>query len=378
MTKLRLFTPGPTMVSPEAMLAMAQPLDHHRTAGFRETLKQCVELLQYTLQTKTTPMVVTGSGTAAMEAGILGCCKPDAKTLVCHSGKFGERWRDILARFNLPHVEYQLEYGQGFKAEALAQKFKENSDIKAVIFVHSETSTAAVSEAQGMAKVCRDHGALCLVDGITSIGTIPFKMDEWGIDVAVTGSQKAMMLPPGLGIIAVSDRAWEVIDSHQAPTYYNDLKAYRKSIEKSDTPYTPNNQMISGLKFTLTQIKETGLENVWAKSALLAKATRTAVEALGLKLFASDPVDSVTAVAVPGGVDEARLRKDMRSKYGIHCAGGQGSMKGEIIRLNHMGYVDEVDTLGAIAALEWTLAEQGYKFELGTGITAFSKVIQAN
>lgn len=378
MTKLRLFTPGPTMVSPEAMLAMAQPLDHHRTAGFRETLKQCVELLQYVLQTKATTMVVTGSGTAAMEAGIIGCCKPDAKTLVCHSGKFGERWRDILARFNLPHVEYQLEYGQGFKAEALAQKFKEHSDIKAVIFVHSETSTAAVSEAQGMAKVCRDHGALCLVDGITSIGTIPFKMDEWGIDVAVTGSQKAMMLPPGLGIIAVSDRAWDVIDSHQAPTYYNDLKAYRKSIEKSDTPYTPNNQMISGLKFTLSQIKETGLENVWAKSALLAKATRTAVEGLVLKLFASDPVDSVTAITVPEGVDEARLRKDMRSKYGIHCAGGQGSMKGEIIRLNHMGYVDEVDTLGAIAALEWTLADQGYKFEMGAGITAFSEVIRAS
>jgi aspartate aminotransferase-like enzyme len=377
MTKLRLFTPGPTMVSPEAMLAMAQPLDHHRTAGFRETLKQCAGLLQYVFQTKTTPMVVTASGTAAMEAGILGCCKPDAKTLVCHSGKFGERWRDILVRFNLPHVEYVLDYGHGFKAEAVAEKFKQHADVKAMIFVHSETCRCSVSEAQGIAKVCRDHDALCLVDGITSIGAIPFKMDEWGIDVAVTGSQKALMLPPGLGIVAVSDRAWKVIDSHQAPAYYNDLKAYRKSMENFDTPYTPNNQMISGLRFTLGQIKETGLETIWARSALLAKATRAAAEAMGLKVFAADPVDSVTGVVVPDGVDEGRWRKDMRAKYGVHCAGAQGHIKGKVIRLNHMGYVDAVDTIGAIAAMEWTLADQGYKFEIGAGTTAFGRTIQS-
>lgn len=376
MQKLRLFTPGPTMVSPESMLAMAQPLDHHRTAGFREDLKQCVELLQYVYQTSTMPYVITGSGTAAMEAAILGCCKPGAKTLVCHAGKFAERWRDILVRFNLPHVEFEKEYGHGFKADEIAAKFKEHGDIKAVIFVHSETSTAAVSDAQGIAKVCRDNGALCLVDGITSIGAIPFKMDEWGIDAAVTGSQKAMMLPPGLGLVALSDRAWEAIDSHQAPTYYNDLKMYRKSMEKFDTPYTPNNQMVSGLKFTLNQIKAEGIENVWKRTAKLAKATRAAVEALGLKVFATDPVDSVTAVEIPKGVDGGKWRKDMRSQYGIHCAGGQGHIKETIIRLNHMGYVDEVDTVGAIAAMEWTLAAQGYKFEPGAGTGAFGRVIQ--
>jgi len=377
MQKIRLFTPGPTMVSPEAMLAMAQPLDHHRTSGFRDALKDCVELLRYVYRTEATPMVVTGSGTAAMEAAMLGCCKPDGKTLVCHAGKFGERWRDILVRFNLPHVDYEKEYGQGFSPDEVAAKLKEHSDISAVIFVHSETSTATVSDAQGIAKVCRDHNVLCMVDGITSIGAIPFKMDEWGIDVGVTGSQKAMMLPPGLGIVALSDRAWETIDSHQAPTYYNDLKAYRKSMEKFDTPYTPNNQMVSGLKFTLTQIKETGIDNIWANTALLAKATRAAVEALGLKVFSDAPVDSVTAVCVPDGVDEAQWRKDLRGMYGIHCAGGQGHIKGKIIRLNHMGYVDAVDTVGAIAALEWTLAKQGYKFEAGAGTGAFGKVIQA-
>ncbi|MFQ5430099.1 MAG: pyridoxal-phosphate-dependent aminotransferase family protein [Phycisphaerae bacterium] len=375
MNKLRLFTPGPTMVSPEAMLAMARPLDHHRTTGFRETLRECVELLRHVLQTETTPLVVTGSGTAAMEAAILGCCKPDAKTLVCHAGKFGERWRDILVRFNLPHVEYEQEYGLGFKVTGVAERFKQHPDIRAVIFVHSETSTAARSDCEGIARLCREHGALCLVDGITSIGAIPFKMDAWGVDIAVTGSQKAMMLPPGLGIVAVSDRAWEVIDSHQAPAYYNDLKAYRKSMEKFDTPYTPNNQMVGGLKYTLSQIKETGIDNVCAHTARLAQGTRAAAEAIGLKVFAKDPVDSVTALVVPDGVDEARLRKDLRSKHGIHCAGGQGHLKGKIIRLNHMGYVDAVDTVGAIAALEWCLAEQGYAFELGAGTTAFMRAL---
>lgn len=376
MQKLRLFTPGPTMVSPEAMLEMAEPLDHHRTSGFREMLKECTGLLSYAFQTEIQPLVVTGSGTAAMEAAILGCCRPDTMTLVCHSGKFSERWRDILVRFNLPHVEYSLEYGQGFKAEQVDAKFKEHPDLKAVIFVHSETSTCALSDAQGIARVCRDRGALCLVDGITSIGTIPFKMDEWGVDIAVTGSQKALMLPPGLGLVAVSERAWEVVDSHQAPAYYNDLKAYRKSLETWDPPYTPNNQMVRGLVFTLKQIKAAGLENIWAKTARLAKATRAAVSALGLGLFAADPVDSVTGIRVPAGIDEPTWRKTMRSKYGVHCAGGQGSMKGQMIRLNHMGYVDEVDTIGAIAAMEWALAEQGYKFEMGAGTSAFGRAIR--
>jgi aspartate aminotransferase-like enzyme len=168
-----------------------------------------------------------------------------------------------------------------------------------------------------------------------------------------------------------------VIDSHQPPAYYNDLKRYRKSIEGFDTPYTPNNQMVSGLHFTLSQIKAEGLENIWKRTATLARATRAAVQAMGLKFFAADPVDSVTGIVVPAGVDEGKWRKDLRGKYGIHCAGGQGELKGTMIRINHMGYVDAVDTVGAIAALEWTLADQGYAFELGSGTTAFSKAMQS-
>ncbi|MBX3396087.1 MAG: alanine--glyoxylate aminotransferase family protein [Phycisphaerae bacterium] len=375
MMKLRLFTPGPTMVSPEALLEMAYPLDHHRTQGFKDMFKECTELLSYVFQTKSLPLILTGSGTAAMEGAILGCCKPDAKTLVCHAGKFGERWVKILKRFKLPHVEYSMEYGHGFRAEGVADQLKKHPDVKAVIFVHSETSTCAVSDAAGIAKVCRDHGALTLVDGITSIGTIPFKMDEWGIDVAVTGSQKALMLPPGLGFAAVSDRAWEVIDSHDAACFYNDFKAYRKSQKDWDVPWTPNNQLVKGLRFTLRQIKADTMEAIWARSALMARGTRAACKALGLTLYATDPVDSVTGINVPGGVADDVWRKTMRSKFGIHAAAGQGELKGKMIRINHMGYVDAVDTVGAIAAMEWTLAEQGYKFEMGAGVAAFMKTV---
>jgi len=375
MMKLRLFTPGPTMVSPDVLLEMAQPLDHHRTPGFKEAFKECVELLAYVMQTQAKPLIITGSGTAAAEAAIVGCCKADSKTLVCHAGKFGERWQKVLKAFKLPHVELKREYGQGFTGEMVADALKKNPDVKACIFVHSETSTCAVSDAQGIAKACKERGVLSIVDGITSIGTIPFKMDEWGIDVAITGSQKALMLPPGLAVVCLSDAAWKVVDSHEPPVFYNSLKAYRKSAADNDVPYTPNNQLVRGLRYTLRQIKAEGIENVWKRSAALARATRAAVQALGMTLFAQDPVDSVTGINTPAGVDDDKLRKTCRAKYGVHFAAGQGEMKGKMFRINHMGYVDEVDTVGAIAALEWVLAEQGYKFQLGAGVTAFMKAL---
>ncbi len=375
MMKLRLFTPGPTMVSPDVLLEMAQPLDHHRTPGFKETFKECVELLAYVMQTQAKPLIITGSGTAAAEAAIVGCCKADSKTLVCHAGKFGERWQKVLKAFKLPHVELKREYGQGFTGEMVADALKKNPDVKACIFVHSETSTCAVSDAQGIAKACKEKGVLTIVDGITSIGTIPFKMDEWGIDVAITGSQKALMLPPGLAVVCLSDAAWKVVDSHEPPVFYNNLKSYRKSAAENDVPYTPNNQMVRGLRYTLRQIKAEGIENVWKRSATLARATRAAVQALGMTLYAESPVDSVTGINTPAGVDDDKLRKNCRAKYGVHFAAGQGEMKGKMFRINHMGYVDEVDTVGAIAALEWVLAEQGYKFQLGAGVTAFMKAL---
>lgn len=378
MPKLRLFTPGPTMVPEELMLEMARPLDHHRTSGFKDMMKQAADDLRYTFQTTSgTPLIITGSGTAAMEAAMVGCCAPGKKVLVAHCGKFGERWRDVCKRFKMDFAEVTAPYGHGIKAAQVADALKRGSGWGSIICVHSETSTAAVSDVQAIAQLAKQNDLLMLVDGITSVGAIPFKMDEWGIDVVVTGSQKALMLPPGLGILCVGPRAWKVVDTFDPACYYNSLKAYRKSAADNDSPYTPNNQLIRGLVKSLQMIRTETIEGVWARTSKLARATRAAIPAMGLELFAADPADSVTALKVPAGIDEGKWRKEMRARYGIHAAAGQGDMKGSVVRLNHMGYVDEIDTLGAIAAMEWTLADQGFKLTLGSGTAAFQKAIAA-
>lgn len=374
MKKIRLFTPGPTMVPEDVMLEMARPMEHHRTGFYRDMQKELNELLGYLFQTKAMCLTITGSGTAAMEGAIVGCCPPGHKALVIHNGKFAERWAKVCKTFAIEHQTLDIEWGRGAKAADVSKAMAADPKIDTVIVVHSETSTAAVSDVAGIARVTKERGALLLVDGITAVGAIPVKMDEWGVDVYVTGSQKAMMLPPGLAFAAVSDRAWARIDSGKTPTLYNDFKAYRKSLETFDSPYTPAVTLARGATYVLKQIKQRGLESIWAETALLAKAMRAAGEAIGLKVFAPDAVDSVTAFTVPPGVDEGKLRKTMRGRFGFQIAGGQGELTGKIIRFSHMGYVDAFDTLGAIAALELSLMEQGYQLTLGAGGAAAQKV----
>ncbi len=374
MKKLRLFTPGPTMVPEEVMLEMARPMEHHRTAFYREMHKEVYELLQYLFQTKATCLLFTGSGTSAMEAAIVGCCPPGHKALVIRNGKFAERWAKVCATFDIDHTPLDLEWGHGAGPADITKTMDADPKIDTVIVVHSETSTTALSDVEGIARVTRERGALLLVDGITAVGAVPVKMDEWGIDACVTGSQKALMLPPGLAVAAINERAWQRIDSGKMPTLYNDLKAFRKSLETFDAPYTPAVTLVRGLLHVLRGIKERGLENIWAETTLLARAMRAAIEAMGLTLFPADPVDSVTAAVVPDNVDEAALRKTMRSKFGFHIAGGQGDLKGRIIRFSHMGYVDAFDTLGAIAALELALAGQGFPVTIGSGVLAAQRI----
>jgi len=374
MKKLRLFTPGPTMVPEDVMLEMARPMEHHRTAFYREMLKEVTGHLQYLFQTKATCLTVTGSGTSAMEGVIVGCCPPGHKALVVRNGKFAERWAEVCAAFGIEHANLDIKWGHGAKPADIAAALDADAKIDTVIVVHSETSTATVSDVEGIARLTRERGALLLVDGITAVGAIPVKMDDWGIDAYVTGSQKALMLPPGLAFAAVGDRAWKRIDSGTTPTLYNDLKAYRKSLETFDAPYTPANTLVRGALHVLRGMRERGLESIWSETTRLARATRAAAEAIGLKVFASDPVDSVTAMVVPDGVDEAALRKKMRGEYGFQVAGGQGALKGKIIRFSHMGYVDAFDTLGAISALELTLVGQGFSLTVGAGLAAAQRV----
>ena len=374
MKKMRLFTPGPTMVPEDVMLEMARPMEHHRTSWYRDLHKETLELVKYLFQTKATCLIVTGSGTSAMEGAIVGCCPPGHKALIVHNGKFAERWVKVCKTFNIEHTPLNMEYGRGAKGPDVAKTMEADPRINTVIVVHSETSTTALSDVPAIARETKRRNALLLVDGITSVGALPVKMDEWGVDAYITGSQKALMLPPGLALVAVGDRAWQRIESGKMPTLYNDLKAYRKSLETFDAPYTPAVTLVRGLHYVLKQIKERGLENIWAETTLMARATRAAVEAIGLKVFPADPVDSVTAASVPVGVDEGALRKTIRAKFGFQIAGGQGELQGKIIRFSHMGYVDMFDTLGVISALEMTLAGQGFKFALGAGVSAAHKV----
>jgi aspartate aminotransferase-like enzyme len=362
------------MVPEDVMLEMARPMEHHRTGWYRDMHKELYGLLQYLFQTKGMCLTFTGSGTSAMEGAIVGCCPPGHKALVVENGKFSERWVKVCATFGIEHTPLPLKWGHGAKVDDIKKAMDADPKIDTVIVVHSETSTTALTDVQGIAKLTRERGALLLVDGITAVGALPVKMDEWGVDVYVTGSQKAMMLPPGLGFAAINDRAWARIDEGKMPTLYNDVKAFRKSLDTFDAPYTPAVTLVRGAVHVLRGIKERGLESVWAETALLARATRAAAEALGLKVFAADPVDSVTAMLVPEKVDEGALRKTIRAKYGFQIAGGQGDLKGKIIRFSHMGYVDAFDTLGAIAALELTLAGQGYAVQIGAGVTAAQKV----
>ena len=294
--------------------------------------------------------------------------------LCCQGGKFGERWGDVCDAFDIPCVRYDVEWGRGADPKVIDKMLADDPAIDTVTVVHSETCSSSLTDVEALAKITRKRKALLIVDGITAVGTIRVKMDEWGVDVYFTGSQKALMLPPGLGFCAVGDRAWERIDSGRSHSYYNDLKKYRKSLEGNDVPYTPNNQLIRGLQKVLHGIKERGLENVWAHSAMLAQATRAAVQAMGLKLFATDPVDSVTGIWVPETVDEGKLRKMFRAKYGMQIAGGQGPIKGKVIRISHMGYVDAFDTLAVIGALELALNELGHPVDLGKGLAAAQKV----
>jgi aspartate aminotransferase-like enzyme len=376
MKKTRLFTPGPVMIPENVMLHMAQPIEHHRTQFFRDMLADVTEHLRWLFQTKDgEPLILTGSGTAAGEAALVSSVHKGAnKVLNVHGGKFAERWGKVCKALDLEVVEYKFDWGTAADPAAIERMLAEDPKIDTVVAVHSETSTATVNDIAAIGKITQKRGALLIVDCITSCGCIPLKMDEWGVDIAFTGSQKALMLPPGLAIACVSAKAWQRIDAGTSKSFYCDLKAYRKSLRNWESPYTPANTLVLGLQKTLRDMKARGLEAMWKETKMLADATRAAVQAMGLKLYSKSPADSVTALWVPEGVDEAALRKTMRGTHGMQIAGGQDDIKGKVIRIGHMGYVDAFDTLAVIGALELTLKSLGAKIALGSGLKAAQEV----
>jgi aspartate aminotransferase-like enzyme len=377
MHKQRLFTPGPTPVPEEVLLELARPMFHHRTADYRKMLEQVTKDMQYVLGTAQDVYTITGSGSAAMEASVACVVAPGEKMISVRGGKFGERWSELGVAFGAKVVNLDVAWGTPVTPREIADALKADPDAVAVYITQCETSTATVSDVEAIAKVVAATPALLVVDGISSIGALPFKMDAWGVDIAVTGSQKALMLPPGLAFIACSEKAWKKINATKGHAYYVDLKAYRKALAPPewDNPYTPANIMVRAAIKALSMIRAEGLEKIWAETHRRAEAVRAAARALGLEVYSQAPSDSVTAIKVPDGIDGEALPKTMVKEFGVRAAGGQGKLKGKVVRFTTMGYTDDGDILAAVGALERTLAKMGRKVDLGAGVAAAQKVL---
>jgi aspartate aminotransferase-like enzyme len=376
MIKQRLFTPGPTDVPPEVLIEMAKPIFHHRTERFKKMFAEVNESLKKLLFTTHDVLTIAGSGTAGMEAAIACACPRDKKVLVANGGKFGERWVKVGKAYGLNVDEVKVEWGTAISPGTVKSKLAAGGYC-AVVVTHSETSTATAADLEGIGKVVAATDAILIADCITSAGTLPLKQDAWAVDIIGAGSQKAFMLPPGLAFVSASPKAWAMIEKNTAPVFYLDLKAYKKSLAANDVPYTPAVSLIRGLQVSLGMIHGIGIEKVWARSALLAKATREAAKSLGLTVFSKQPSDSVTGILYPEGVVDKTFRgKCLRDKYGCSVAGGQDHLEGKMFRVSHMGYTDPVDMIGLIAAIEYALADCGVKVEIGTGVATAAKVLK--
>jgi len=374
MIKSRLFTPGPTDVPPDVLNEMAKPIFHHRTARFREMFAQVNAGLKKILRTENDCVTIAGSGTAGMEAAIACLVPRDKKVLVANGGKFGERWVKVAKVYGLDVDEVELEWGTALQPETVKEKLA-TGEYGAVITVYNETCTATACDLEAIGAIVGQTGAILLADCITAAGALPLETDAWGVDVVAAGSQKALMLPPGLATVAVSEKAWALGENITSPCFYLDLKAYRKSVASDDTPYTPAVSLIRGLQVAVDKINDIGVETIWARTALLAEATRAAAEAIGMGIYSRQPGNSVTALSLPEGIDDS-IRAKLRDKYGVSVAGGQAQLKNKIIRISHMGYVDPLETIGMIAALEYTLADMGADVEIGKGVAAAVGVLK--
>lgn len=378
MQKKYLMTPGPTPVPAEVLLTQAAPMIHHRTPDFSAAFMEAIEGLKYVFQTeKSDVLVFASSGTGAMESSIANCFCAGDTVVVCRNGKFGDRMKQIAEVYGLNVIDLKYEWTEVVDPADVATALEENPGVRGVIVTQSETSSGVLNDVKAIGAIVRKHpDTVLIVDSITGIGAVECKTDEWGLDVVMTGSQKGLMLPPGLAAITVSEKAWRAYERSTLPKFYFDWKKYKKNLEKQTTPFTPAVSLILGLNEALKMIRDEGIENVIARHARLAEATRKGCEALGLKLFAPPEGrgSAVTPVWVPEGVDGKAIVKIMKDKYGVTIAGGQDEYAGKIFRVGHLGYFGEFDIITTLAALEMTLAELGYEFERGAGIRAAEAV----
>ena len=380
--KNRLFTPGPTPILPAAQTAMAAFSMHHRTAEFRALVTRVLSDMKEFIGTKNDVLVLASSGTGVMEGSVTNLTSPGDKVLVLTAGKFGERWRDLARAFGCNVELVSAPYGETFSPDQIRAKL--TPDTRAVYVQATESSTGARHNIEEIAKLVRGAGddTLLVVDAITGLGTTHFDVDGWGIDVIIGGSQKALMIPPGLAYCAISERAWKRMESAKSPRYYFDFRKERKSAAKGETAYTPATSLFAALAAALDFVREMGdgdvargREALVNNAELAAEMTRAGAHALGLKLFSpSAPAAALTAIESPAGVDSGALVKQFRESFSAVVANGQGEMKGKIFRVAHLGYYDYLDTVGILAALEQVLASVGTQVEYGSGVRAAQQV----
>ena len=375
MKKYYLMAPGPTPVPPNVLLAMAQPMIHHRAPEYETLFIEVRAGLKRLFQTAQDVVPFTSSGTGSMEAAVVNTLSPGDTVLLLRAGKFAERWEEICAAYGVTVVPLAAAFGETVPAERVAQALRERPAAAAVLMQHSESSTGVLHDVKGIAAVTRSTGAILIVDAVSSLGIADLRMDAWGVDLVVAGSQKGLMLPPGLSFCALSEKAWDRVGTSRLPKYYFDLAAEHKALRKNEAHFTPAVSIMLGLREVLRMIEAEELDNVFKRHERLARATRSGVEALGLELFArANPSPALTAVVAPAGMDSERVLSTYSESHNITIAGGQGEMKGRVFRLGHMGYVAEFDVLTALAALEQVLHELGHPVDFGAGVRAVQKV----
>jgi aspartate aminotransferase-like enzyme len=376
--KYYLLSPGPTPIPDSVLSAAAEPIIHHRTPEFSEIFMQVTEGLKYVYGTKEDVFILTSSGSGAMETAIVNTLSPGDRIITINGGKFGERWGNIAKAYGVNLKEIVLEWGADFTKEQLAAELTANPGVKAVFATLSETSSGALYDIKGFGEVVAPTEAILVVDGISGIGATPCPMDEWKVDIFVSGSQKSFMIPPGLAYIAFSPKAWKLTATAKLPKFYFDASKAKKNLEKQTTPWTPAVSLIIQQKKALDIIRSMGLEALLEHHRVLGEATRAGVKALGLELLAKKPGNILTAVKTPAGIDGAKLVKTMQGKYRAYIAGAQDPNKGKFFRIAHLGYMGGFDIVTSLTALEMTLLDLGYSFEKGRSIAAAETILREN
>jgi aspartate aminotransferase-like enzyme len=375
--KQRLLTPGPTPLYPPALHAMMASDIHHRTEDFRNIYRSCIADLKEVMGTTHDVLPFASSGTGAMDASVSNLFSRGDKVIVCVAGKFGERWTEIAKAYGLDVTAVTVPYGQAVAAGQVEEALAKEPAVKGVFLQASETSTGAAHDVRAIAAAVSKTPAILVVDAITGLGTQPLDIHGWGLDVVIGGSQKAFMIPPGLAFLAISPKAWALTETATLPHYYFNFKKEKKSADAGESSWTPSTALILALAEALRYVKKIGMANLIANAQMLAQATRAAAQSLGLELFsASAPGSAVTAIQPPAGMDSGVIVKEFRSRFGAIIANGQGSMKGKVFRVAHLGYFDFADLFAVVAGLEIILKANGYAVTYGTGVRAVQEVYE--